>query len=128
MAAPEARQPIMDFVDEYSEELVCMMLVALEPEENKRKNSSQLVKYVDECVGMKFPGDDGLGRKAEEWPMAEWAFDGVFSPRGGCEDEDEDEGAEQYYETMDAFGWGGERESSRASSSSSNWRWEMVGA
>ena len=127
MAAPEARRPIMDFVDEYSEELVCMMLVALEPEENKRKNSSQLVKYVDECVGMKFPGDDRLGRKAKEWPMADWAFDNVFSPRDSCDDEDE--GAEQYYEMMDAFGWGGEWESSMASSSSSSsWRWEMAGA
>ena len=46
---------MMEFVDEYSEELICIMLLTLEPDENKRKNSSQLLKYVDECIDMKFP-------------------------------------------------------------------------
>ena len=56
MAAPEARKPILDFVDGYSEELVCMMLVALEADENKRRNSSRLLEFVSKCAEMKVPG------------------------------------------------------------------------
>lgn len=119
-SAPEARRPIMGFVDEYSEELICVMLVALEADENKRKNSSQLLKFVGDCIEMKFPPGSDLLKKAKEWPMASWAFDHVGQVGGRFEDEDEEEcgdtGMEQYIEMMERFGWGMSRESSRSSS------------
>ena len=118
-AAPETRRPILDFVHGYSEELVCMMLMALEPDEKKRKNASQLFKYVSDVIEMKFPsGSDSLREAAEDWPMARWAFDGILSPRGRCEEEEEEDeiGAEQYFDMMDRFGYCTSRESSNSSS------------
>lgn len=112
VAAPEARRPLLEFVDGYSEELVCMMLIALEADEGKRKNSSLLLKYVSDCIEMMFPSGSGSMRKAaEEWPLASWAFDGE-------EGEEEGTGAEQYFEMMERFGCGVSRESSQSSSSS----------
>ena len=118
-AAPETRRPILDFVYGYSEELVCMMLMALDPDENKRKNASQLFRYVSDVIEMKFPsGSDSLREAAEDWPMARWAFDGILSARGRCEEEEEDGiGAEQYFDMMDRFGCCTSRESSQCSSS-----------
>lgn len=117
VAAPEARQPLLEFEDGYSEELICMMLIALEPDESKRKNSSLLLKYVSDCIEMMFPsGSVSLRKAAEEWPLASWAFD---------EDEDEEEGTgtEQYFEMMERFGCGVSRESSQSSSAArSDWR------
>ena len=107
----------MNFVAEYSEELVCAMLVPLEADENKRKNSSQLLKFVSDCIEMKFPRG-----KAEEWPLAEWAFDHMKTVDGWVEveeeDEDEEMGAEQYFDMMEVFGCGmSTREASRCASS-----------
>lgn len=118
-AAPEARQPIMQFVEEYSEELICVMLIALEADENKRKNASQLLNFVSDCIEHKFPPGSDLLRKAEEWPMAEWAFDHMMPAGGGFEGEDgepeeEDTGTEQYFEMMERFGYCNSRESSRS--------------
>ena len=113
--APEARQPIMEFVEEYSTTLVCLMLLALEREENKRKKSSQLLKCVDDCVEMMFPsGSSGSLRKAAQaWPMASWAFDHTLSAPGSYE---EGAGTEQYFEMMDCLWCSGSRESSLSSS------------
>ena len=110
--APEARKPIMAFVKEYSERLVCMMLIALEPCESRRKNASQLLKCVDECVAVMFPSGS-LSKAAEAWPMARWAFDHTLFGRGTYE---EDAGTEQYFEMMDRLWCGGSRESSLSSS------------
>lgn len=119
-SAPEARQPIMEFVDEYSEELICVMLVALEADENKRKNSSQLLKFVGGCIDLKFPPGSNLLKKAREWPMASWAFDHLGHVSGRFEEDDEEEwkdtGVEQYIEMMEKFGCAMSRESSRSSS------------
>ena len=119
-ATPKARRPIMEFVDEYSEELVCMMLVALEPDENKRKTSSQLLQYVSDCIKMKLaPGRGSLREAAEEWPLASWAFDHMLSGRGRCEEhgnEEEGTAVEQYFEMMERFGCCNSRESSQSSS------------
>lgn len=100
-----------------------MMLIALEPDESKRKKSSLLLKYVGECIEMLFPSGSGSMRKAaEEWPLASWAFD---------EDEGKEEGTgvEQYFRMMGIFGCGGSRESSRSFSSCarSDWRREIDG-
>ena len=121
-AVPEARRPILDFVYGYSEELVCMMLIALEHDEHKRKNASQLFKYVSDVVEMKFPsGSDSLREATEDWPMARWAFDHLLSARGRCEEEEEEDddgtGLEQYFDMMERFGCGVSRESSQSSSS-----------
>lgn len=106
---PEARQPIMELVDEYSHELVCMMLIALEADETKRRNARQLLKFVNECIERLFPPGSELMHKAtEEWPMASWAFDYMLSGRG----RGEDAGAKQYFEMMDKFECGVSRESS----------------
>ena len=125
-SAPQARRPRMEFVNGYSEELVCLMLIALEPDENKRKSASQLLKWVDDCVERMFPSGEDLLAKAEEWPMARWAFDHVVSAGGrfGEEEEEEEEvGTEQYFEMMKWFGCARSRESSRSSSSAlSDWR------
>lgn len=123
VAAPEARQPLLEFVDGYGDELICMMLIALEADESKRRNSSLLLKYVSDCIEMRFPSGSGSMRKvAEEWPLASWAFDQE-------EGEVEGAGAEQYFEMMERFGCGVSRESSRSSSSTarSDWRREVDG-
>lgn len=127
-SAPEARQPIMEFVDEYSEELICVMLIALEADENKRKNSSQLLKFVSECIEEKFPPGSDLLTKAKEWPMASWAFDHMGHASGRFEEEEcEDAGTEQYLDMMERFGCGRSRESSRSSSPApSDWRRGML--
>ena len=116
-AAPEARRPIFGYVEAYSEELVCMMLVALEADENKRRNSSRLLECVSACVEMKFPSGS-MREEAEEWPLAEWAFDRVV-PTSGRGD-GEETGSDQYFEMMEWFGCGLSRESSRAFPSSSS--------
>lgn len=121
-SAPEARKPMLEFVDYYSEELVCLMLIALETDENKRKSSSTLSKFVSDYIEQKFPLGSDLLAEAEEWPMASWAFDHMKSMGGRFEEEDEEEleedetGAEEYYEMMEEFGCGISRESSRYSS------------
>ena len=111
-------------MDGYSEELVCMMLIALEPDENKRKNASQLLRSLDDCIERKFPlGCDLLG-KAEEWPMASWAFDHVMPAEGrfgeGEDGEEGEMGTEQYFEMMKWFGCARSRESSQSSSPASS--------
>ena len=111
IAAPEARKPILEYVEGYSEELVCMMLVALEADENKRRNTSRLLEFVCECVEMK-----SIGQRAEEEPLAVWAFDHVLPTSGGGDGEET--GSEQYFEMMEWFGCGGSRESSRSFPSS----------
>lgn len=107
----------MVFVDEYSEELICMMLIALEPEETKRKKSDQLLKYLSECIETKYPS---LQEAAEASPLASWAFDHM-SVGGRCDesggDGEDATAAEQYFGMMDKFGWGGSMESSWVSSS-----------
>ena len=108
----------MAFVDEYSEELICMMLVALESEEIKRKKSDQLLKYLSEYIQHRYPS---LQEAAEASPLARWAFDHML-PAGGRGDEGEGDdetatAAEQYFGMIDRFGWGGSRESSWVSSS-----------
>ena len=108
MAKPEARRPVREFVEGYSEELVCMMLVALEADENKRRNSSRLLEFVSTCVGMKFPG----GSMAGEEPLAPWAFDHVVSMSGAGEGEET--GSEQYFDMMEWCGCRGSWESSRS--------------
>ena len=116
-AAPEARRPRMEFVEGYSEDLVCAMLTALEADETKRKNSSQLLTFVSGCVEEMFPPGSDLLRKAEQWPMARWAFDHMdMMPAGGrFEEEEDDTGTEQYFQMMEIFGCGRSRESSRVS-------------
>ena len=114
VAAPEARRPVREFVEGYSEELVCMMLVALEADENKRRNSSRLLEFVSACVEMKFPG----GSMAEKEPLAPWAFDHVVSVTGG--DDGEETGSEQYFDMMEWCGCGGSMESSRSFPSASS--------
>lgn len=126
-SAPEARQPIMEFVEGYSEELICAMLIALEADENKRKNSSQLLAFVSGCIERRFPSDSDLLREAEGWPWASWAFDHMIPASGRLEevedDEEEDVGTEQYFEMMEVFGCGISRESSRSCSPApSDWR------
>ena len=126
VAAPETRRPIMEFVDEYSEELICVMLIALEPDEHRRKNSSQLLKCVNDCVEMKFPSNSGAMQKAtEKWPMDRWAFDHLRSMHGRCDhdgevekegEEEEGPGTKQYFDMMEIFGCCVSRESSRSSS------------
>ena len=106
----------MEFVDDYSEELICVMLIALEADENKRKNSSQLLKFVGDCIERKFPPGSDLLRQVEEWPMASWAFDHMMLAGGRVEEEEEETGAEQYVEMMERFGHCISRESSRISS------------
>lgn len=99
----------------YSEELVCVMLIALEPDENKRKNASQLWKFLDDCIERMFPRGGELRAKAEEWPMKEWAFDHVVRVGGRVgegEEEEEDIGTEQYFDMMKFFGCARSRESS----------------
>ena len=120
LAAPEARRPFMEFVDGYSEDLICIMLIALEADENKRKNSRVLLKYVSDCIEMKFPsGSDSIRNAAEEWPLASWAFDEDEEEEG----EGEGAGTEQYFEMMKRFGCGVSRESSRSSSPArSDWQ------
>ena len=106
------------------------MLIALEPDENRRKNAGQLLKWVDECVEKMFPPGSDLLKKAEEWPMAGWAFDhvGRFEEVVG-EGEEEGVGTEQYFEMMKWFGCARSRESSLSSSSaaSSDRRWGVDG-
>ena len=87
IAAPEARRPIREYVEGYSEELVCMMLVALEADENKRRNSSRMLEFVSACVEMKFPAGS-MEQKAEEEPLAGWAFDQVLPTSGGGDGEE----------------------------------------
>ena len=119
-SAPQARKPILEFVDNYSEELVCLMLIALETDENKRKSSSTLSKFVDDYIEQKFPLGSDLLAKAEEWPMASWAFDHMKPMGGRFEEKDEHEedetGAEEYNEMMEEFGCCISRESSGYSS------------
>lgn len=130
---PPARKPVIGFVDGYSEELVCAMLVPLEADEKKRKNSSQLLKFVSECIELKFPPGADLRWGAEEWPMAEWAFDHMETPDGifGEEDEEEEEeeetGAEQYFQMMEIFGGGIVTRETSQSSSLSDGRWGAAG-
>ena len=107
-ATSEAKRPILEFVDEYSEDLICMMLIALEADEKKRKNSSRLLQFVSECVEEKFPS---FQKAMEEWPLASWALG------------EKGTGAEQYFEMMRIFGYGSLRESSRSCSSSSSSTW-----
>lgn len=127
-SAPEARQPIMEFVDGYSEELICAMLIALEADENKRKNSSQLLRFVGGCFERRFPPGSDLLKEAEGWPLASWAFDHMMPASGRFEEdedeeEEEDSGTAQYFEMMEVFGCGISRESSRSSSPApSDWR------
>ena len=101
LAAPEARKPIREFVEGYSEELICLMLVTLEPDENKRRNASRLLEGVGACVEM-------VGSREEEVPLAEWAFDHVVSG------EREETGSGQYFDMMGWCGCVGSRESSRS--------------
>lgn len=112
----------------YTEELVCVMLIALEPDENKRKNASQLLKFLDKLVDRLFPRGEDLRAKAEEWPMKEWAFDHVVPVGGRFGDEDDEEeeneegeeeeeiGTEQYFHMMKLFGCARSRENSLSSS------------
>ena len=119
-SAPAARAPIMEFVDGYSKELICLMLIALEGDENKRKSSSTLSRFISDVIQQKFPPGSDLLREAEDWPMAEWAFDHM-KPSGGrfeeVEGKEEDTGAEEYFDMMKRFGCSVSRESSRCSSS-----------
>ena len=110
----------MGFVEGYSEELISAVAVALEVNEGKRKNSSQLLKFVRGCIELGFPPGSELRRKGEELPMAEC---------DGDEEEEEDTGADQYFEMMEIFGCRiSTRESSLASSRASSDRWrEVVG-
>ncbi len=121
-SAPEARAPIMEYVDGYSKELIILMLIALEGDENKRKSSSTLSRFLSAIIQQKYPPGSDLLREAEEWPMAEWAFDHM-KPLGGRIEEDEEEeeeeeetGAEEYFDMMKRFGCCVSRESSRCSS------------
>ena len=99
---PQARQPRLYFIDIYSEELICVMLIPLEADHNKRKNSSQLLKLLNHCIGQKFPPSCDLRQKAKEWPLATWAFDHVMplGPEKGQGEEEAGNGMEQYYEMM----------------------------
>ena len=119
-SAPEARKPIMESVVEYSEELVCAMLMALEADENKRKDARQLLRFLNHCFEQTFPPDTDLCQEAEDWPLAEWAFDHMVPAGGTFEEDDDDEeeetGAQQYFEMMEMLGCGVSRESSRRSS------------
>ena len=117
-AAPEARRPILEYVDGYSEDLVCMMLIALEADENKRRNASRLLEFVCAYVERRFP-DGSMKREAEEEPLARWAFENCLDTGEG-----EETGTEQYFEMMEWCGYGGVKECSRSfpsrSSSSSS--------
>lgn len=104
-AAPEARRPILEFVDGYSEDLVCVMLMALEADENKRRNAGRLLEFLCACVERRFP--DGSMRGEE--PLAPWAFELVLE-RG----EEGETGSDQYFGMMDWCGYGGEMERSRS--------------
>lgn len=128
-AAPEARRPVMEFVDGYSEELVAMMLIALETDESKRKNSCQLLKMLEEVMERKFPRGSDLRQSGKEWPLEGWAFDHMMLARsGGREADEEGTGAEQYFEMMERFGNCSSRESSTVSSPfPSDWRRRPVG-
>ena len=128
-AAPEARRPLLEFVDGYSDELICMMLIALEADENKRKNSHQLLKMLEEVIERKFPPGSDLQQSGEEWPLMNWAFDHMMRVREGGDEEDERvTGAEQYFEMMERFGTCSSRESSTVSSPfPSDWRRRPIG-
>ena len=59
---PESRRPVLDYVEGYSEELVCMMLMALEKDENRRRSSSRLLEFVRAYVeGVWGEGGGGVG-------------------------------------------------------------------
>jgi len=98
----DSRQPIKTVPETYSQELIIMMLAALQREESKRMNSSWLLRVVEGVMDQKpLPGADKC-TNAE--PLAAWAFD--ESPPSGGDDGSRrcsrsDDGYMQYIEMMD---------------------------
>ena len=69
---PEARRPILEVPEMYSEELVGVMLKALEPEYKKRLSSRRLVLLLKTTMGKKEENEEAL---------APWAFDHMSTKR-----------------------------------------------
>ena len=72
---PEARQPLTEVPENYSPELVEVMLMACERDHNKRISSSRLLMML---TGMKneflSPGQ-GMSNWGQLWPLEEWALE-----------------------------------------------------
>ncbi|KAL6713192.1 hypothetical protein ACLMJK_009313 [Lecanora helva] len=95
---PGARKVISETPEQYSQDLINVMLVALEMNESKRANSSRLLSVLN--ATMERPTSPNA---ESDQPLASWALDHMYpedvSP-GKVERYRRDQGCRQYFEMM----------------------------
>lgn len=106
-SCPEARQAITEVPKAYSEGLVLLMLIALDPDHNRRKTSGQLLRMLCNCIEEMFPPTADLYGNVVFQPLAEWAFQKAEN----VEEKEEDQitygnGCGQYFDMMAKAGYG----------------------